>query len=291
MGRRLLARVGLATTLLSAAIGCGVSAAEPPFQSLSFNAALRKARDEQKLVVIDFFTTWCPPCKMLDRATWPDPNVQSWLSAHAVALKINAEDERKLALRFEVRAYPTIVFVRSDGTMIDSLEGFRGAAQFLEEAALVLDGKSTSQRLDRRLEANADDLMGRFDRARARARSRNFEGAFRDLMICWDSSSSDEREQLLSRELASVANAYAPARAELTKRRDEIARRLEGDEAVPRRDASELAVLGVKVLDDFDGTLAVLAKLRWRENQKEASGAIAHVVLEKVVESGRWREA
>src|SRR4030095_3229728 len=115
-----------------------------PFQDLSFDAALKKAAAEKKLVMIDFFTTWCAPCKQLDATTWKDDGVTRWLAEHAVALKIDAEKEEKLADRFDIEPYPTLLFLHSDGKEADRLVGYRDPERFLKEAALVLAGKSTT---------------------------------------------------------------------------------------------------------------------------------------------------
>src|SRR5689334_8822587 len=70
------------------------------FRSLSFDAAAKAAADEQKLILIDFYTTWCEPCKMLDRETWTDPAVGKMVNDRAVALRLDAEKEgRELAAK------------------------------------------------------------------------------------------------------------------------------------------------------------------------------------------------
>jgi thiol:disulfide interchange protein len=67
--------------------------AEAPFQDLTFEAALAAAKRDNKVVMIDFFTTWCVPCKKLDKTTWKDADVQKWLGEKTVALKMDAEKQ------------------------------------------------------------------------------------------------------------------------------------------------------------------------------------------------------
>src|SRR5580765_4969291 len=100
--------------LVLAPISPGRIEIEGPFQELGFDQALAAAKKDGKVVMIDFFTTWCGPCKRLDKVTWADADVQKWLGEKTVALKIDAEKEAKLADRFDVHAYPTIVFVKAD---------------------------------------------------------------------------------------------------------------------------------------------------------------------------------
>lgn len=146
---------------------CFISAAyaEAPFQDISLDAALEKAAADEKVVMIDFYTTWCGPCKMLDKQTWPDKDVRTWIDEHAIALKVDAEKKRDLAKRFKVRGYPTIVFVKSDGTVLDRMVGFRGPKDFIAAAKGALSGKPADVRAKEKFEEgdNTDPMeRGRY---------------------------------------------------------------------------------------------------------------------------------
>jgi thiol:disulfide interchange protein len=67
------------------------------FVDLKVEAACKQAAKENKLVLIDFYTTWCSPCKLLDKTTWTDQEVIKQVSDKAVALRIDAEKEAGLA--------------------------------------------------------------------------------------------------------------------------------------------------------------------------------------------------
>lgn len=95
----------------------------------SFDDALAQARASSKPVFIDFFTTWCPPCKKLDKVTFPDPAVKAEL-ARMVALSIDAESPagRPLAQRYKVTAYPTLVVLDPVGREVGRIVGFKEPA-------------------------------------------------------------------------------------------------------------------------------------------------------------------
>src|SRR5205814_139146 len=78
-------------------------------------AACAAAKAEGKLVFIDFYTTWCEPCKRLDQLTWTDAGVGQLVGDQAVPLKLDAEKERDLSARYKINLYPTLLVVRPDG--------------------------------------------------------------------------------------------------------------------------------------------------------------------------------
>src|ERR1700738_1368954 len=69
------------------------AAESPPFSEITFEDALKQASLANKVVMIDFFTTWCGPCKLLDKNTWTDTRVDALLAAKAVALRVDGERE------------------------------------------------------------------------------------------------------------------------------------------------------------------------------------------------------
>jgi thiol:disulfide interchange protein DsbD len=96
-------------------------------------AAQKKAHAENKLVLIDTFTSWCAQCKELDEKTWPDPAVSSWIQNNAIAVRIDTEKFRPdLAKPLGVVAYPTIILTNADGSEIRRLNGFHRPEKMLE---------------------------------------------------------------------------------------------------------------------------------------------------------------
>ena len=89
-------RSGLTAMFVAAAM-IPVASADGPFRDLGFEAALAEAKKAERVVFVDFYTTRCGPCKMLDRSTWKDEGVIKFLNEKTVALKIDAEKEVELA--------------------------------------------------------------------------------------------------------------------------------------------------------------------------------------------------
>lgn len=86
--------------------------------------ALRRAKAENKPVLIDFRADWCAACKELEKKTFPHPTVAPLLAGF-IKVKIDAteETEENAALRqkYGALALPTVVFIRPDGTVVSEL--------------------------------------------------------------------------------------------------------------------------------------------------------------------------
>ncbi|MBO4670887.1 MAG: thioredoxin [Bacteroidales bacterium] len=71
------------------------------------------------LLVIDFWATWCGPCRMLSPVV---DELASEYEGRATIAKCNVDDCEDIAVRFGVRNIPTLVFVK-DGEVVDRTVG------------------------------------------------------------------------------------------------------------------------------------------------------------------------
>ena len=154
-------RVGLLGLFIIYGVAAAAMAGpdEGPFRDLSLDRARQAATDGGKrLVLVDFYTVWCGPCKKLDETTWKDKQVRDWLSSEAVCLKVDAEKDVPLAEKYRINVYPTVLLLRPDGAEIDRLVGYRDAKTFLADARDALAGNDSLTRARKKLEgANANN--------------------------------------------------------------------------------------------------------------------------------------
>ncbi len=93
------------------------------------NTALKEAKERRLPVMIDFYTKWCHWCKELDRNTYTDRRVDD-LSSNFVCVKLDAEKDAAAAARYDVRGYPTIVFLNPNGSYNSRVTGYRDPLKF-----------------------------------------------------------------------------------------------------------------------------------------------------------------
>lgn len=136
----------LVVVLFCTATFSGLYAQGIAFNHDSFSAAVKAAAQERKLVFMDCYTSWCGPCKMLARDVFTNDTVGDFFNKHFVCVKVDMEKEDgpELARRFQVRAYPTLLFINSDDMNVAyRLTGGRRGTQWLVEAGeKALDSSS-----------------------------------------------------------------------------------------------------------------------------------------------------
>lgn len=110
----------------------------------NINTALKEAKERRMPVMIDFYTKWCQWCKELDRNTYSDRKVNE-LSSNFVCVKVDAEKDTADAFKYDVRGYPTVIFLNSDGSYNSRVVGYREPLRFGKamEAAMRQAGTDT----------------------------------------------------------------------------------------------------------------------------------------------------
>lgn len=79
------------------------------------DAAVAQAAQEHKVVMLDFFATWCTNCKTLEHETFTDPAVAKTLGTFTLLradVSLNDEQDKALMKRFGIYGPPALLFFR-----------------------------------------------------------------------------------------------------------------------------------------------------------------------------------
>ncbi|MCT4586371.1 MAG: thioredoxin family protein [Carboxylicivirga sp.] len=110
------------------------------FEDGNWESVLKKAQDEDKLIFLDVYAEWCPPCKMLKARTFPDAKVGEFFNKNFVNYAVDAEKGEgvKLAKKYRVRGYPTLLFINGKGEVVKETAGFHNPDQIIQLAKAVV---------------------------------------------------------------------------------------------------------------------------------------------------------
>lgn len=133
--------------------------AEVEWTESSWDEVLASAKSQNQYVFVDFYTTWCGPCKRLDKITYQDAAVVEFLGS-TVAVKYDAEKGVgiELAKEYKVGAYPTLVIIGPDGNEVDRHIGYLGPEDFVTVLEGYTRGIGTLSEYEEKLAANPEDL-------------------------------------------------------------------------------------------------------------------------------------
>ena len=122
---------------------------------ISLEKAVELQKKTPKKILIDMYTVWCGPCKMLDKNTFGNNSVAKYINAHYYAVKFNAEGNEVLTFKGKlyenpnynpkkakrrnsahqlakvlgVRAFPTIVFLNENADLVAPIKGYQTPRQ------------------------------------------------------------------------------------------------------------------------------------------------------------------
>jgi len=121
---------------------------------MSLEEAVAAQALQPKKIMMDVYTSWCGPCKMLDKNTFQNPDVVDYVNENYYAVKFNAEGNKainfkdqvfsnpnydparsgrnaqhELAGALQITAYPTIVFFNENGETILPVPGYKTPPQ------------------------------------------------------------------------------------------------------------------------------------------------------------------
>lgn len=129
---KLIIRFSILYSLIFTAIGLSANTL-PNIEKGGFEKAKMKAKLEGKMLFLDFYASWCSPCKWMDETTFRDQRVLDILNEKYVAIKVNIDDFEgyELKSKFDIRFLPTILIFNPDGKMTDRFEETMGIQKML----------------------------------------------------------------------------------------------------------------------------------------------------------------
>lgn len=127
--------------LLLIALQTTIAFSQVNFHDISYEEAIAKAQAEDKILFVDIFAVWCGPCRQLNENVFPDPVLGKYFNEHFVSIKVDGETEfgRQLMQQVGSNAFPTLIFISPDRSLLKMIRGYQSADNLLAHAKGVIN--------------------------------------------------------------------------------------------------------------------------------------------------------
>lgn len=101
-------------------------ASEVRFYEGSYDELLRESKKQKKPILLEFWATWCIPCRKMENETFANPDFADYINKNFLVYKVNIDtfDGMDIADRYSIDAYPTLILLDSKNKYIDRYKGF-----------------------------------------------------------------------------------------------------------------------------------------------------------------------
>ncbi len=86
---------------------------------IATNNTFEELLQDSRLVIVDFWATWCGPCRMLSPIL---DQVEEEMADKISVVKVNVDDADEVAARFRIMSIPTLLFFKN-GQIVDKTVG------------------------------------------------------------------------------------------------------------------------------------------------------------------------
>ncbi|MEO6283298.1 MAG: thioredoxin fold domain-containing protein [Dyadobacter sp.] len=109
------------------------------FTEASWAAILKKAKKENKIIFFDAYTTWCGPCKLLQKNVFTRADVAKVFNAKFINVKFDMESGEgpALAEKYPLEGYPTLFFIDGNGKIVQTLLGYQTPEKLIKAAKSI----------------------------------------------------------------------------------------------------------------------------------------------------------
>ncbi|MEP6928353.1 MAG: thioredoxin family protein [Flavobacterium sp.] len=113
------------------------------FQGKSWRETLAQAKITDKYIFVDAYTTWCGPCRLLKSTTFRDKSTVVFFNENFINYAVDMEKGEGVVLaeKWNVTAYPSLLFFSPDGKMVLKQIGYLDGKKLIEFGKQALEKK------------------------------------------------------------------------------------------------------------------------------------------------------
>jgi thioredoxin-related protein len=123
--------------------------------NLSWKEVLQKANAENKYVLVDCYTSWCGPCKLMDKTVYTNDSLGDFIGKEFIAIKMQMDNTphdsveiqrwyttaHEFEAKYQINVYPSFLFFSPDGHAVHKDVGATDVQGFITLAKRAMDPK------------------------------------------------------------------------------------------------------------------------------------------------------
>lgn len=127
--------------LLMMILAAGIVQAQVKFETKSTDAVREMAIAANKLVFIDLYASWCPPCKMMERDVFSRKDVGEFMDARFISAKYDVDQTlgRELMDRYGSGSIPLYLIFDTKGELLGRITGGVPVKMFMDNINTILE--------------------------------------------------------------------------------------------------------------------------------------------------------
>lgn len=113
---------------------------------LTWEQIREKALRDHKYIFMDCFTTWCGPCRNMERTTYSNEQVGAYVNSKFISVKVQMDTSTRdsdrvkkwyaqsqdIRQQYQIVNFPTYLFFSSNGTILHRDLGYKWVGEFIE---------------------------------------------------------------------------------------------------------------------------------------------------------------
>ena len=129
------------------ALGAFAVQAQVKFEDKSTDALREMAVRTNKLVFIDLYASWCPPCRTMEREVFSRKDVGEFMGKYFVSAKFDTDKAlgRDLMKRYGNGSIPLYLVFDTKGELVGRISGAAPPEKFMADLRTIIDKSRAKQ--------------------------------------------------------------------------------------------------------------------------------------------------
>lgn len=166
--RRLVKTLGLGLLIMISAVTVQAQKGIEFTRGLTWAQIKEKAKAENRYIFVDTYTTWCLPCKVMEKEIFPQPAVGEFFNKNFINVAVQLDvtkrdndevkrwynDARKFQTTYKIESFPTYLFFAPSGELVHTINGATATGEeFIAKAKPAIDPATQFNVLKKQFEA------------------------------------------------------------------------------------------------------------------------------------------